>query len=173
MFADAIKDYTDELSEFYINYRIIRGEGTPITNEELYELLDLYKSAIKDIISLFEEDIKLDRYFKIDSPQLTDSDKKLLRRMRRIYDERKIKSVASALIGYFEPKVREFIKNSLERVYGKKWFKEGLTNDVYTEIQTKIAKERENPDYKLAENPLDYANFMELGKIIEWKSDLG
>lgn len=173
LFADAIKDYTDELSEFYINYRIIRGEGTPITNEELYELLDLYKSAIKDIISLFEEDIKLDRYFKIDSPQLTDSDKKLLRRIRRIYDERKIKSVASDLIGYFEPKVREFIKNSLERVYGKKWFKEGLTNDVYTEIQTKIAKERENPDYKLAENPLDYANFMELGKIIEWKKNWG
>ena len=168
LFESAIKEYSDELSEFYIAYQTLREEGTPISHEDLdeAELIDLYMTSLMDVISRFQEDINLDPYFEIDHPALTDSDQECLRKVRRLYHERMIQEVANDLISYFELKMRRFIKNTLERVHGNQWLKRGLPRDVYTKIQDKIAKEREDPEYRPAENALDWTDFMDLSKII-------
>ncbi len=79
--ADIIFDATingtgnEDLSELYPAVKAIKNEAKSIDRDEAGPIVDLYFSAIKDIVAMFFEDVKYDKMLDFHSENLTTEDK--------------------------------------------------------------------------------------------------
>ena len=79
-------------------------------------------------------------------------------------------TATNRLISEFESKIREFIKNQLEKSFGEDWWNQGIPQNIREMAETrKSNKQKVEP--KRLYNTIDFLNFWDYNNIILYKKN--